>query len=76
RVRQSQREDREPRATPGEVWAEIAATSARHGVRSTTGAMHAVFERNLALLAAIGRDVSMKCSQVGALAANRRDGVG
>jgi hypothetical protein len=69
RVRQSQREDRAPRAAQGEVWDEIAAKSARHGVRSNTGAMHDVFERNRALLDAIGRDVSMKCSQVGALAA-------
>ena len=59
----------EGRAVQGEVWREVAEKSARHGVRSHTGAMHDVFERHRTTLDAIAAQVTMKCSQVGMLAA-------
>ena len=58
-----------PRAAQGEVWQEIAATSARHGARSDTGALHDVFEHRRDLIDRAGREIEMKCSQVGMLAA-------
>ena len=59
----------EGRAVQGEVWRKVAEKSARHGVRSHTGAMHDVFEGHRATLDAVARQVTMKCSQVGMLAA-------
>ena len=44
RVRERLAAGETPRADQGEVWQEIAATSARHGARSDTGALHDVFE--------------------------------
>ncbi|HEY7621893.1 MAG TPA: DUF6569 family protein, partial [Solirubrobacteraceae bacterium] len=58
-----------PRAAQHEVWAAVAATSARHGVVSGTGALHGVFEERRELLDRVGREAEMKCSQVGMLAA-------
>jgi hypothetical protein len=59
----------EGRAVQGEVWREVAEKSGRHGVRSNTGAMHDVFEGHRAALDAVAQQVTMKCSQVGMLAA-------
>jgi hypothetical protein len=59
----------EPHAAQDEVWAAVAAKSARHGVASQTGALHDVFEDRRGLLERVGRELSMKCSQVGMLAA-------
>lgn len=60
---------REPRADQQKVWEEVAATAARHGVASGTGAMHDVFERHRATLDEAAERVPMHCSQVGMLAA-------
>ena len=59
----------QPRAAQGEVWQEIAAKSARHGARSDTGALHDVFEHRRDLIDRAAREIEMKCSQVGMLAA-------
>ena len=47
----------------------MAAKSTRHGVASDTGALHDVFEDRRGLLERVGREIDMKCSQVGMLAA-------
>jgi hypothetical protein len=57
------------RADEGEVWDAVAATCARHGVVSASGALQDVFEDRRDLLARVGREMPMKCSQVGMLAA-------
>ena len=69
RVRERLAAGHEPRADQGEVWQEIAATSARHGARSGTGALHDVFEHRRDMIDRAGREIEMKCSQVGMLAA-------
>jgi hypothetical protein len=69
RVRESLAAGAEARAVQHEVWAEVDAKSARHGVASRTGALHDVFEDRRELLDRVGREASMKCSQVGMLAA-------
>lgn len=69
RVRSELAADREPRANQGEVWAEVAAASSRHGVSSDTGAMHDVFERHRTRLEDTVTSVPTHCSQVGILAA-------
>jgi hypothetical protein len=69
RVRSRLAAGEEPRAAQHEVWAAVAATSARHGVVSGTGALHDVFEERRELLDRVGREAEMKCSQVGMLAA-------
>lgn len=69
RVRTEMAAAREPRADQNEVWDEVAATAARHGVLSDTGAMHDVFESHRGLLDEVAERVEMHCSQVGMLAA-------
>ena len=69
RVRERLAAGHEPRADQGEVWQEIAAKSARHGARSDTGALHDVFEHRRDMIDRAGREIEMKCSQVGMLAA-------
>jgi ARG/rhodanese/phosphatase superfamily protein len=69
RVRSRLAAGEEPRAAQLEVWAEVAAKSARHGVASRTRALHDVFEDRRELLDRVGREASVKCSQVGMLAA-------
>jgi len=59
----------EARAIQGEVWREVAETAGRHGVSSSTDAMHDVFERRREQLDQVARTVEMHCSQVGMLAA-------
>jgi hypothetical protein len=69
RVRERLAAGGEPRALQHEVWREVAAKSARHGVDSETGALHDVFEQRRDLLNRVGREMEMKCSQVGMLVA-------
>jgi len=69
RVRERLAAGEAPRAAQGEVWREIAAKSARHGARSDTGALHDVFEHRRELIERAGREIEMKGSQVGMLAA-------
>jgi len=58
-----------PRAGQHEVWQEVAATAARHGVDSSTRAMHDVFEQRRSLLDSMTSRIEMCCSQVGMLVA-------
>lgn len=58
-----------PRASQQAVWESVAATSARLGVESPTGALHDIFEDRRELLGRAQREIEMKCSQVGMLAA-------
>lgn len=69
RVRESLAAGEPPRAAQHDVWEEVAAKSARHGVVSDTGALHDVFEERRGLLDRVRHEVDMKCSQVGMLAA-------
>ena len=69
RVRERLAAGQQPRAAQGEVWEEIAAKSARHGAHSDTGALHDVFEHRRDLIDRSAREIEMKCSQVGMLAA-------
>ena len=69
RVRERLAAGDQPRAAQGEVWQEIAAKSARHGARSDTGALHDVFEHRRDMIDRAAREIEMKCSQVGMLAA-------
>lgn len=69
RVRERLAAGQEPRAAQHEVWAEVAAKSARHGVVSDTGSLHDVFEHRRELLDRVGREASTRRSQVGMLAA-------
>jgi hypothetical protein len=69
RVREALAGGAAPRADQQEVWAEVAAKTLRHGVVSDTGALHDVFEARRGLLDRVAREASMKCSQVGMLAA-------
>ena len=69
RVREALAGGAAPRADQQEVWAEVAAKTTRHGVASDTGALHDVFEDRRGLLERVGREIDMKCSQVGMLAA-------
>jgi hypothetical protein len=58
-----------PRASQEAVWASVAATSKRHGVESPADALHDVFEDRCELIERTRREIEMKCSQVGMLAA-------
>ena len=69
RVRERLAAGQQPRAAQGEVWQEIAAKSARLGARSDTGALHDVFEHRRDVIDRSAREIEMKCSQVGMLAA-------
>jgi hypothetical protein len=51
------------------VWASVAATAARHGTASDTGALNDVFEGRRDELERTGAAIEVKCSQVGMLAA-------
>lgn len=59
----------EARADQAEVWSDIAHKSARMGVRSTTGAMHDVYESRRVRLRELAGAVSRRDGQLGMLAA-------
>jgi ARG/rhodanese/phosphatase superfamily protein len=59
----------EARARQGEVWAEVAAKAARHGVASETDALHDVYEGRRDEIGALAGEVTCVDGQVGALAA-------
>jgi hypothetical protein len=56
------------RADQSQVWAEVAAKSARHGVHSPTGAMHDLYEARRGRLAELTGAVGRRDGQLGALA--------
>jgi hypothetical protein len=56
-----------PRAEQGQVWADVAYKSARHGVRSPTGAMHDVYEARRSRLGDLTGAVRRRDGQLGAL---------
>ena len=58
-----------PAAAQGEVWREVDATSACHGVESSTRAIHDVFENRRELLREMTSSIELCEGQVGALAA-------
>ena len=59
----------EARADQGQVWADVAQKSARHGVSSPTGAMHDVYESRRDRLGELAGAVRRREGQLGALVA-------
>jgi hypothetical protein len=57
------------RAEQGQVWADVAQKSARHGVSSPTGAMHDVYEARRGRLSDLAGAVRRRDGQLGALVA-------
>jgi hypothetical protein len=69
RARANVAADSEPRADQDQVWSLIDAKSARHGVRSLTGAMHDVYEGRRGGLSALTNAVERRDGQLGSLVA-------